>query len=166
MTTFTSPRFSRPLVLRPTTAAELMTRRPLSFLHDTPIQQASALLRLHELRAAPVIDFEGRPLGLVTASACQTWEEFSRRASPQTFAAIGSDWTPVSEIASPHIDIVRIDTPIREVIDALVERRAWRLFVTEDAGELVGVISMADVLRHLADAPPRRVRRSGASSLC
>lgn len=166
MTTFTSPRFSRPLVLRPRTAAELMTRRPLSFLHDTPIQQVAALLRLHQLRAAPVIDFAGRPLGLVTASACLAWEEFSRRSSPRSFAATGSDWTPVSEIATPHINVVRVDTPMREVIDALVDRNAWRLFVTEDSGELVGVISMANVLKHLAEYQPRRVGRSGASSLC
>jgi CBS-domain-containing membrane protein len=165
MTTFPSTRFPRPLVLRRATAAELMTRRPLSFMYDTPIQQAAALLRLHDLRAAPVIDAAGRPLGLVTASACQAWEEFSRRSSPKFFATLRSDWTPVSTIANPNIDVVRIDTPSREVIDALSRRRAWRVFVTEDNDELVGVISMADVLRHLGEQR-RRVRRSGASSLC
>jgi CBS-domain-containing membrane protein len=176
MTMFTANRVSPPLVLNQGTAAELMSRRPLAFMHDTPIPQAAALLRLHELRAAPVIDFAGRPLGLVTVSACQAWEEFSRRSAAGTRTQTGSDWTPVSQIASPNIDLVRIDTPIRAVIDAFVERRTWRLFVTEGSvtegsGELVGTIRMADVLRHLAPhclagECRRRVRRAGASSLC
>jgi CBS domain-containing protein len=181
MTTFTAKRFSSPLVLSQGTAAELMKRQPLAFVHDTPIPQAAALLRLQELRAAPVIDFAGRPLGLVTVSACQAWEDFSRRSAAGTKIQTGSDWTPVSQITSPNIDLVRLDTPIHEVIDAFVERRTWRLFVTDGSvtesgatdgsGELVGTISMADVLRHLAPhclagECRRRVRRAGASSLC
>ena len=171
MTKFTEKRVSPLLALNRRTAVELMTPRPLSFVHDTPVQHASALLNLHELRAAPVIDFKGRPLGLVSASACLAWEDFSQRSAPKARAAIRSDWTPVSQIASPSIDLVPMDAPIRAVIDAFVERRVWRLFVTGDSGELAGAISMADVLRHLAprclaEEPRRRVRRAGASSLC
>ena len=61
---------TRPMSLRLSTAAELMTASPLSFDTNTPIHKASALLKFHNLEAAPVVDEYGRPLGVVSSAAC------------------------------------------------------------------------------------------------
>jgi CBS domain-containing membrane protein len=167
MTTFAYPAAPRPMVLRPFTAAELMTRNPVSFDQNMPIQQAFALLKHHRLEAAPLIDEQGRLAGVVTAAACAAWEEFSLRSSRHGFVPEDLDWTAVFEIASADVASVSQSASSREVIERLVERRTRRVYVVNDADMLVGVVSMADVLRHLiAGGDGRVVSRAGAARLC
>src|SRR5690348_6034732 len=61
---------TRPMMLRLSTAAEIMTPNPLSFKHGDSLQKVAALLSFHELDAIPVTDDAGRLLGLVSAEAC------------------------------------------------------------------------------------------------
>jgi CBS-domain-containing membrane protein len=143
-----------------------MTPNPLSFDKNMPILAAFALLKLHELDAAPVIDDSGRLAGVVTAAACATWEEFSLRSSPQGRGPKDLDCTAISKIASPAVESVRHGTPSREVIDRLVQRRARQIYVVNDRNELLGVVSMSDVLRHLNEVGGRRLPRAGATHLC
>ncbi len=167
MTTFAYPAAPRPMVLRLSTAAELMTPSPLSFDKNMPIPKAMALLKLHELDAAPVIDEAGRLAGVVTAAACAAWEEFSLRSLPRGMVPEDLDRTAVFEIASPAVESVRHSATTREVIDRLVQRRARRIYVLDDRNELVGVVSMSDVLRQLSGSSDTwRVSRAGATHLC
>jgi CBS-domain-containing membrane protein len=152
MTTFASSIAKRPMMLRLSTAAELMTSDPLSFDKNMPIPKAGALLKLHSLDAAPMTDEFRRLVGVVTASACDAWAEFTLRSSPQRFVQQMHDRTPVAEIANPVVESVRRNTAGQEVVDRLVQRRARRIYVVNDWNELIGVISMSDVLRHLTEA--------------
>ncbi len=149
MTTLTYPVASRPLRLRTSLAAELMTPNPLAFDERTPIQKASALLKLHALDAAPLIDDSGRLAGLVTAAACADWEEFTLRSARSEFASHDLGSATVAEIAIAVPMRVSGNASTREVIDLLLEHRARRICVTNECGELIGVISMSDVLRCL-----------------
>jgi len=167
MTTFAYQTAPRPMVLRLSTAAELMTPNPLSFDKNMPIQRAIALLKVYELDAAPVIDESGRLVGVVTAAACAAWEEFSLRSSPHGLVPEDLDWTAVFEIASPVVESVREGATTREVIDTLIHRGTRRVYVVNDRDELVGVVSTSDVLGHLAEGVGRgRVSRVGAAHLC
>lgn len=151
MTTFAYPVASRPMMLRLSTAAELMTPNPLSFDTNMPIQKANALLTLHELDAAPLVDRAGRLVGVVTSAACAAWEEFTLRASPADTVQELLDWSSVVEIASPAGETIPHDAPSRDVIERLVRSRARRIYVVGEWDELVGVVSMSDVLRHLSE---------------
>lgn len=156
-----------PMVLRLSTAAELMTRNPLSFSKNTPIHKASALLDFNELEAAPVVDQYARPEGIVTKAACAAWQEYCVRSSPQGFTSEHFDETTVAEITNPAVETVHEHDPSRDVIEKLIRQRLRRLYVVNDDGELIGVVSTADVLRHLvADGVSRRLRRAGGSLLC
>jgi CBS-domain-containing membrane protein len=158
---------TRPMVLRLSTAAELMTANPLSFDKNAPIHKASALLKFHGLEAAPVIDEYGRPIGVVTAAACADWQEFCIRSSPHGFISEAFDRTPVAEISKPAAEIVQAHDLGREVIEKLLQQRLRRVYVVNDEGELVGVVSTADVLRHLlASGVFRRPMGAGGSLLC
>ncbi|QDU26751.1 CBS domain protein [Anatilimnocola aggregata] len=149
MTTFASTIATQAMMLRPLTAADLMTHDPLSFDKYTPIQKASALLQLHALEAAPVVDELGRLAGVVTLAACAAWDEFTLRSSPQSFVEQSHDWTSVTEIAHPAVESTRRTTPVHEVVNRLMQGPVRRLYVINDRNELVGVISMPDVLLHL-----------------
>ena len=132
------------------TAADLMTANPLSFERSTPIPKAWALLEHHELQAAPVV-CQGIPVGLVTKAACEAWYEFSQRSQPQNAEIVHSDSEPVSTIMTPGVDTVFDDAPIDAVIRTLVRRRIPRAFVVDESGELVGVLSMRDILRRIVE---------------
>jgi len=167
MTTFANPVARRPLALRSFTVAEIMTPNPLAFEKQMPIQKAAGLLQFNGLDAAPVIDEHGRLVGIVNSAACIAWEGFSLRSYPHGFAREDLGCTPVWEISSPVVESIREDEPTGEVIDCLAERRARRIYVVSNRHELVGVVSMADLIRHLAErADCQPVSRAGAALLC
>jgi CBS-domain-containing membrane protein len=158
---------TRPMVLRLSTAAELMTANPLSFDKNTPIYKASALLKFHGLDAAPVVDEYRRPVGVVTNAACADWQEFCVRSSWHGFVSKEFDRTTVSEISMPVVELVHEHGAGREVIEKLLHQSLRRVYVVNDEGELIGVVSTADVLRHLlANGIGQRPMGAGGSLLC
>ena len=158
---------TRPMMLRLSTAAELMTPNPLSFNRGDSLQKVAALLSFHELDAAPVTDEAGCLLGLVSAEACAAWEEYSRRNSPHGFSAVDLEETDISEIVNPIVETVRDDASSQEVMEKLGQRKARRVYVVTAAKELVGVISMTDLLGFLRNGSgPKRVQRAAAALLC
>lgn len=167
MTTFAYPFAKRPMMLRSFVVADLMTPNPLAFEKQLPIQTAAALLQFNGLDAAPVIDEHGRLEGIITSASCAAWEEFSLRSAPHGFELEDLDLTPVWEISSPFVESVREDAPADEVIDRLAERRARRIYVVNERHELVGVVSVADLIRHLTErVDDQRVSGAGAALLC
>lgn len=158
---------TRPLVLRLSTAAELMTRDPLSFDMNTPVHKAAAILDFQDLESAPVVDAFGRPVGVVSKAMCADWQEFCVRSTPHGQLSASFDETTVDEIMVPLAETVREDEPVRDVIEKLLGQRPRRVYVVTAEGELVGVVSAADVLRRLlAGDRRRRPLGAGASLLC
>jgi CBS-domain-containing membrane protein len=167
MTTFVSQVARRPTMLRSFIVAEIMTPNPLGFEKHMPIQKAFALLQFNQLDAAPIVDERRRLAGIVTAASCAAWEEFSLRSSPHGFVPSELDMTPVWEISSPFVERIRDDAPADDAIDRLAERRVRRIYVVDKHDELVGVVSMADLIRHLTDRAARpQVLKAGAAQLC
>jgi CBS-domain-containing membrane protein len=145
------PRALWPNALRSWTIAEIMTRDLLAFDKRMPIQRAAALLRFNELEAAPIVDDRGRLAGVVTLESCRAWEDFSRRSSAQGLPHEYPDLTPVSEIASSAVDLIREDAPASDVVEPLIKRWARRIYVVDSGRKVVGVVSMADLVRHFID---------------
>jgi len=158
---------TRPMMLRLSTAAELMTPNPLSFSTGDSIHKVAALLSFHGLEAAPVTDESRRLIGSVSAEACAAWENYSRRVSPHGFCSADLDETDISEIVTPVVASVREDASRAEVIDTLSARRARRVYVVNSSDELVGVISLTDVLRLFRNGGgSQRGQRAAAAQLC
>lgn len=149
ISTFT--RFHPPLVLRAATAADLMAPCPLAINVRTPITKAAAMMTYYDCPAVPVIDQLERPLGLVTAEACEDWKAFSLRSQPEGWGPC-CDLAPVSEILDTRVPIVSADAPARSVVQALVSSGARHVLVTGDQGELVGLIGVHEVLRQLVES--------------
>jgi predicted transcriptional regulator len=55
----------------------------------------------------------------------------------------------VAELMTPAVFSVVTDTPCRRVVEEMLALHVHRLFVVDDGGFLVGVISAMDVLRNL-----------------
>lgn len=151
-------------------AADLMTPNPVSIRGDASVVEATALLTDRAFSGAPVIDEAGRPIGVVSRSDLLTHDrerfeylsgnpvgyyesevEFHGKKThmPEGFEVVDVDRTRVAEIMTPVVFSVRPDTPLPKVIKELTSLRVHRLFVVDEAGILVGVISALDVLTRL-----------------
>ena len=133
------------LTLRARTAAEMMTPNPVSIGQDATVTEAAAFLTSRGISAAPVIDEAGRPVGVVSRSDILVRHQT---------ASAGR--TPVQSLMTPTVFCLLTDASAREVVETMVGLGVRRLFVVDDSGVLVGVISALDVLRHLC----RRKRRA------
>jgi CBS domain-containing protein len=158
------------LTLDAETAADLMHENPVSIAESATIQEAITLLTEHGFSAAPVIDRAGRPVGVVSRSDLIAHDrekndyvtpESVREHDLETLAAqaegtkgyqiVNVDRTRVREIMTPAVFSVTPETPVLTVVRELLALAVHRLFVVDDSGVLVGVISGTDILRHLAE---------------
>jgi CBS domain-containing protein len=161
--------FSPGLVLRAETAADLMTENPVSIPANALVSEAVVLLTERGFSAAPVIDEAGRPVGVLSRtdllihdreseghlSSCQCQEgragvaRDARRFHHEGFQVRSIDRTRVRDIMTPAALCVMPETPVAQVVQQLLQLNVHRLFVVDDSGILVGVISAVDFLRHL-----------------
>jgi CBS domain-containing protein len=154
------PKAAGGLTIRAATAAELMTTDPVTVRHDDSVQVAATLMREGGISALPVVDHFGHAVGVVSqfdiiARHPRLVRRLGRpQVGPAKEAESGGgpepDGVPVAEFMTSAVFTVAADTPVRDVIDKLVSLRVHRLFVRDLVGRLVGVVSMTDVLRHLA----------------
>jgi CBS domain-containing protein len=156
----------RGLRLHAGTAADLMMPNPVSIRADASIKEAVALLIDRGISAAPVIDDAGRPVGVISRSDIVVHDrekgradgEFYDRADLRTregerlqggFQIESVDRTEVRDVMTPAVFAVAPESPATEVVHEMLALKVHRLFVVDEAGILVGVISALDVLRHL-----------------
>jgi CBS-domain-containing membrane protein len=153
------------LALWADTAADLMTVNPVSIRDSASVEEAVALLTDKGFSAAPVIDQAGHPVGVVSRAdilvhdrekseyLAPVPEYFSNSDLTARSAAKGTaekgDVTLVRDIMTPVVFSVAPETWAGKVVEEMVSLKVHRLFVVDQSGVLVGVISGLDVLRHL-----------------
>jgi CBS domain-containing protein len=140
------------LVLRETKAAELMTPNPVSIREGATVREAIELLTHRGISGAPVIDEAGRPVGVLSRAdiLVHDREAVDYVAPADDEETTGAD--RVRDIMTPAVFCVSPDAPASRVVREMTELRVHRLFVVDDRGTLVGVISALDLLRHLTEA--------------
>ena len=157
------------LTLNAETAADLMTPNPVSVSDTATVREGIAVLADRGFSAAPVIDKTGRPVGVLSQSDILIHDrekvEYAT-AVPEYYAksdlttelggGLGAgfqvekpDSTQVRDIMTPLVFSVPPDAPPRRVVEDMVGWNVHRLFVVDESGVLVGVISALDVLRRL-----------------
>jgi CBS-domain-containing membrane protein len=156
------------LHLRARTAVDVMTSRPVSLFAGATIREAVAFLTDKGISAAPVIDEAGRPVGVISRADLVRYDrerldyapakaphfdpdEYFDKVPPG-FQVERPDATQVKDVMTPVVFSVVPSTSITNVVEEMLARRVHRLFVIDDGGVLVGVISTLDVLRKLAGA--------------
>ncbi len=157
---------AHPLTLFADTAADLMTSNPVSLRDAATIREAIAFLVDKGIGGAPVIDEAGRPVGVLSQHDIVVHDrETVNYATPvHEFVTSGSalakhldddfqienvDRTQVRDMMTPVLFSVNLDTQAFKVIEEMIALKVHRLFVVDDNGVLVGVITALDVLKHL-----------------
>lgn len=154
----------RGLFLGARIAADLMCVDPVSIRSEATAAEAMALFAEKNITASPVIDEAGRPIGVLSRSDLlvhQVEQTKHRGGGTEYFAAPSLESEPkpatakpgapttVADLMTPAVFAVAPDTPVHRVVGDMVGLHVHRLFVVDEDGILVGVISTMDVLRHL-----------------
>ncbi len=157
-------RTDMPLTLFARTAEDLMAPNPISLRAEAAVAEAMALFTEKGITAAPVIDEAGRPIGVVSRSDLLIHHREHDRAiagKPDyfftpTFETVDAPRevrpgvrATVADLMTPAVFAVAPNTPVHRVVSDMVGLHVHRLFVVDEAGVLVGVISAMDVLKHL-----------------
>lgn len=152
---------------RPQRAAEIMNPQVRSITPDLPLREAARIMLETGLRSLPVVEADGRLVGIVTradllqvvvTSPLMSQEASSgtqplRRTRTQTTQAIQQQ--PIANFVNPEVATAQEQTPLNEVIDLLISSPLKRVVVIGGKRQVQGIISDVDVLAHIqAEARP------------
>lgn len=116
------------------TVASVMTRRVVTVVPETPVGKVVATMAGCGLRALPVVDGDGLPLGVVSeADLVPGWVLARGRTA--------------AEVMGAPVRAVHTDEPVSFVAGVLARTGLRQLFVTDWDGRLVGVVSWRDLRR-------------------
>jgi CBS domain-containing protein len=124
------------------TAGEIMTPELVTVGPNSSIEEAIETLLAKGISGLPVVDAEGRLVGVIT--------EFA-------LLAVAYDQGVKNHTVSQHMtrDVITVDfnDPLSRVADVCIVHRVRRVPVMQN-GRLVGLIARRDVLRTIADKRP------------
>ncbi len=106
---------------------------------DLGADELAALLVDRGFSGAPVVDGEGRPIGVVSKT------DLVREAGAPACATVGDLMTPLAFTLPEH-------APLARAVALMAEERVHRLPIVSDDGRVVGVLTAFDVVRWLAHA--------------
>ena len=122
-------------ILRP--LAVMMNREIRTIRPDATLSEAAGLMRNSRVGALLVLS-EGAYLGVVSES------DLVRKAMA---VGLSPDQTPVRSIMSSPLITIEIDRSAHEASDLMSEKGIRHLVITQD-GQIVGIISVRDLLRY------------------
>jgi CBS domain-containing protein len=145
---------------------EIMDGDPATVSTDTPVDAVVATLRTHELPGVPVVDSDGRCVGIVTEADLVLPDDEGDLHIPHYINLFGGTIfleplgrfetrlrkafaSNAGDMMSRDPQTVAPDTTVREAARIIHESGHNRLPVVED-GRLVGVVTRVDVLGALA----------------
>jgi CBS domain-containing protein len=140
---------------------EIMTTQVITVRSDSPLQDAIATMLEHGVSGVPVIDEHGQAVGMLSESDLLRRTELdTERRRPRWLVflmgpgKLAEEYThthgrTVADVMTNKLYSVAPDTPVRDVVQLMERRRIKRLPVLEN-GQLVGIVSRANLLRALA----------------
>jgi len=142
-------------------AKDVMTMRVASVLPETDIREIAKLLLDRRISAVPVIDGNGKLLGIVsegdlmrraetaTVRHRSWWLTLLESPEQRAFDYIKSHGAHASEVMTRDVISIAEDATLEEIADALERNHIKRLPVVSD-DKVIGIVSRADLLRGLA----------------
>ena len=124
------------------TVSDYMTRKVIAFTPDTDIHRAIKVLLKRHLSGAPVLDPDGRLVGMLSKKDCLA-VAFRARYHEQWAGHVAFYMHTDVETVPPDMDIL--------AAAELFLERTYRRFPVMDGDRLVGLISRHDVLKALED---------------
>jgi acetoin utilization protein AcuB len=122
---------------------DCMTHNPVTVRPESDPLAAIALLKCGDFRRLPVVDSEGRLVGIVARNDLEVF--LSQAKSP----GIMKRQHRVDQVMSRNVTTVSPDCPLEEAAILMVEHKIGSLPVEED-GRVVGIITETDIFEQFA----------------
>ncbi|MFF8941543.1 CBS domain-containing protein [Streptomyces sp. NPDC014864] len=137
----------------PHIVSDVMTHTVVAVGRDAPFKDVVQLMGQWKVSALPVLEGEGRVVGVVSEADMLPKEEF-RDSDPDRFTQLRrlSDLAKAGaltagELMSAPAVTVHPDATLAEAARIMAQRRVKRLPVVNDEGMLEGVVSRGDLLK-------------------
>lgn len=123
---------------------EIMTRNPAVCSPETSLQEVARMMVEHDCGAIPVIQSSdsNTPLGIITDRdiTCRT---VAQGKNPLEMR--------VGDVMTPNVLRVSPNEDVENLVRLMEKNQVRRVVVTDEQG-CIGIVSQADVARHLSDA--------------
>ncbi|MGW7403048.1 CBS domain-containing protein [Streptomyces sp. NPDC054833] len=137
----------------PRTVSDVMTHTVVAVGRDAAFKDVVELMEQWKVSALPVLEGEGRVIGVVSEADLLPKEEF-RDSDPDRFTqrqrladlAKAGGLTAEELMSAPAVT-VHADATLAEAARIMAQRKVKRLPVINDIGMLEGVVSRADLLK-------------------
>ena len=147
---------------RTTPVIEVMTREVVTLHTDTTVEEAVRLLSEHEISGAPVVDDDGRLVGLLDDSDLLLSE--ARLHAPTTIELLGAYITfpgesrryeeqlrqalaqTVGDAMDDRPDVVEADATVETVATIMVDKGVSRVPVIDEGRKVIGIVTRGDLV--------------------
>ena len=146
-------------------AADVMSTRLVTVPEEMSLQGAARLLSRSNVSGAPVVDVEGRCVGVLSANDFVSWAEKGDRSAKhlaEPCACAYSAWQVMDAETLPRDAVARYmtadpvvvapSTPIDQVARMMVDAHIHRVIVADPERRPVGIVSSTDILAAVAYA--------------
>jgi CBS domain-containing protein len=132
------------------TARDVMTPDPVTVGEGTPIRAVAETMAHRRLKRLPVVDGAGKLRGIVSRlDLLRTVAAgFAVSADEPRPVGLRSD-LPLSRVMRRDVPLVHPDTPIAEVLQAVVSTRLNRALVIDDRRRVLGIVTDEEVLERV-----------------
>jgi CBS-domain-containing membrane protein len=145
------------------TAEDLMSRDVIAISRHTSLREAAHTLAQANVSGAPVTDERGRCVGVLSSTDLVRWLDGPEQAIRRRFTSTRcfcSDWEVMEFEALPDEAVgrymtadpvtTRPDARLGELARRMLDAHIHRLFVLDEEGRPVGIVSTTDVLAAVA----------------
>ena len=148
-------------------ARDVMVSPVVTVGPNATVPQVAQILMERRISAVPVVDADNRVLGIVSeADLMHRTESGTERSSPWWLRLLTSDAESAAEYVKSHAvkvqDIMTRDVataapemPLAELALLLEELQIKRVPIVNKEGQLVGIVSRANLLQAIASARPK-----------
>jgi len=122
---------------------DIMSAEPSTVTPDTPITEAARLMKDHNVGMLPVVESEGsrRLVGVVT----------DRDIAIRHVAEGHLSDCPVREAMTDNVSTCKADEDVDRVMTLMAEEQVRRIPIVDERGDLVGIVSQADIVLESGD---------------
>ncbi len=134
--------------------SSLPLRDAIAVREETLIRAAIAVMRAHSLGCSVIVDYKLKPVGLFT----------ERSLLNVLLQGASLDESPVVDFGERDFFCFRADEPIIRVWNAVLEKQARFVVVTDKKGQLMGVTGQRGIAEYISDCFPAQtvVQRLGS----
>lgn len=148
-------------------ARDVMVSPVITVDENATVRDVATLLLAKHISAVPVVDRAGKLTGIVSEADLMRREEAGteRPASwwlslilgERALAAeyVQSHATRVKDIMAEDVQTARPDTSLYDIADLFEEKHIKRVPIVNDSGDLVGIVSRANIIQAVASARPK-----------